>query len=78
VAYQNELSRDFPVVNADILDEPYMYGVVEKRMKIEQYVDAWFRDCPNVLQDIGWFRIQELRLEVDIEPLQTIGYGPAE
>jgi hypothetical protein len=69
VAYQNELSRDFPVMNADILDEPYMNRVIEKRMKVEQYVDAWFRDRPNVLQDIGWFRIQELRLEVDIEPL---------
>ena len=54
-----------------------MNRVFEKRVKVEQHVDAGLRHGAYVLEDITRFRVERLRFQRYIEALQPVGYGPA-
>ena len=74
----NQLARDIRIVNADVLDEPDVNGVVEIRMEVEQDINTRLRDCANVPEDVRRFGVRQLWRKVDIQPLQSISDGPAE
>ncbi len=78
MAYEYQLARDIRIVNADVLDEPDVNGVVEVRMEVQQDVDAGLGDCANMPEYVRRFGVRQLRRKVDIQPLQAVSDGPAE
>ena len=77
VADEYDLPMYFAGANADVLEQADVYRIIEKRMEVQQYVYARVLDRPDVPQHVGRFRVDGLRFERYVEPLQTVGDGPA-
>ena len=77
MADEHKLFWHLAVANTDILDQPDMHRVFEKRMKVEQYKDAGLRDRSDVFEYFAWLRIERLRFENNVEALQTVRDRPA-
>ena len=77
VTDQHNLPMYLAGAKTDVLEQAHVYRVVEKRMKVEQDVDAGLRDGSNVLENVGGLRIDGLRFERDIQTLQPVRNRPS-
>ena len=55
-----------------------MDRLIEERMKVEQRIDSGLGNRAYVAQGFLGLGVVPLRLEIEIEPLQTVRDGPAE
>ena len=77
VADQHDLALAFAGADRDVLEQAHVDRIGEIRMKIEQRIDARRFDGEDVLQDAGRFGVMRLRGQIDVEPPQPLGHGPA-
>ena len=75
----DQQQRDFGVVRrqCDVLEQPDVDRLVQERMKVEQRVDARFRDGADVAQRFFGLGVVALRFEIEIESLQAVRDRPA-
>jgi hypothetical protein len=66
------------VIQGNILEQAYVNGVINVRMKICQHVDGIFSCRLDVSQDIGGLAVMPLGFELDIDACQAFGNGPLE
>ena len=57
VTDQNNLPFDIAKLDANVLEQTHVHWIIQERVEIQQYIDARFRDCTDVLEYVAGFRI---------------------
>ena len=53
VADEDNLPRDFPVTDANVLHQAHMYRILEERVEIQQNIDPRLGNGADVLEHVG-------------------------